>query len=124
LGDAAVRQRLQSICAELSNTKGGSEIAQILLSLATSVAKKPSKKASRFVATQVIHNVTYLYRLIRPYKKSAAVDTAETQFSQEIDADYLRSQIKGDQRFEHMIVGASQRYISRRHEIANKAYGK
>jgi UDP-N-acetylglucosamine:LPS N-acetylglucosamine transferase len=124
LGDAAVRQRLQSTCAELSNTKGGSEIAQILLSLATSIAKKPSKKASRFVATQVIHNVTYLYRLIRPYKKSAAVDTAETQFSQEIDADYLRSQIKGDQRFEHMIVGASQRYISRRHEIANKAYGK
>jgi UDP-N-acetylglucosamine:LPS N-acetylglucosamine transferase len=124
LGDAAVRQRLQNKCAELSNTKGGSEIAQILLSLATSVTKKPSKKASRFVATQVIHKVTYLYRLVRPYKKSATVDKAETQFSQEIDADYLRSQIKGDQRFEHMIVGASESYISRRHEIANKAYGK
>jgi len=123
LGDAAVRQRLQSKCAELSNTQGGSEIAQILLSLATSVKKKPSKKASRFVATQVIHKVTYLYRLIRPYKKSATVDNAETQFSQEINADYLREHIKGSQRFEHMIVGASQRYISRRHEIANKAYG-
>ena len=123
LGDAAVRQRLQSKCAELSNTQGGSEIAQILLSLATSVKKKPSKKASRFVATQVIHKVTYLYRLIRPYKKSATVDGAETQFSQEINADYLREHIKGSQRFEHMIVGASQRYISRRHEIANKAYG-
>ena len=124
LGDAAVRQRLQSKCAELSNTQGGSEIAQILLSLATSVKKKPSKKASRFVATQLIHKVTYLYRLIRPYKKSATVDSAETQFSQEINADYLREHIKGSQRFEHMIVGASQRYISRRHEIASKAYGK
>jgi len=123
LGDAAVRQRLQSKCAELSNTQGGSEIAQILLSLATSVKKKPSKKASRFVATQVIHKVTYLYRLIRPYKQSATVVSAEIQFSQEINADYLREHIKGSQRFEHMIVGASQRYISRRHEIANKAYG-
>ena len=123
LGDAAVRQRLQSKCAELSNTQGGSEIAQILLSLATSVKKKPSKKASRFVATQLIHKVTYLYRLIRPYKQSATVVSAEIQFSQEINADYLREHIKGSQRFEHMIVGASQRYISRRHEIANKAYG-
>jgi UDP-N-acetylglucosamine:LPS N-acetylglucosamine transferase len=123
LADAAVRQRLQSKCAELSNTQGGSEIAQILLSLATSVKKKPSKKASRFVATQLIHKVTYLYRLIRPYKQSATVDSADTQFSQEIDADYLRAHIKGSQRFEHMIIEASQSYIARRHEIASKAYG-
>ena len=120
--DPAVRQRMQSKCAELSNTKGGSEIAQILLNLVTSTKKKPSKKASRFVATQVIHKVTYLYRLIRPYKKSATDESAETQFSQEIDANYLRTHIKGDQRFEHVIVGASESYISRRHEIASKAY--
>ena len=120
--DPAVRQRMQSKCAELSNTQGGSEIAQILLNLVTSAKKKPSKKVSRFVATQVIHKVTYLYRLIRPYKKSATVESAETQFSQEIDANYLRTHIKGDQRFEHVIVGASESYISRRHEIASKAY--
>ena len=122
LSDAALRQSLQSKCAELSNTKGGSEIAQILLKLATSSTKKPRKKVSRFAATQVIHKVTYLYRLIRPYKKNATVDSAETQFSQEIAVEYLRTQIKGDQRFEHVIVDASQRYISRRHEIASKAY--
>jgi UDP-N-acetylglucosamine:LPS N-acetylglucosamine transferase len=124
LSDAALRQSLQNKCAELSNTAGGSEIAQILLALTTSSTKKPSKKVSRFVATQVIHKVTYLYRLIRPYKKSATVNSAETQFSQEIAAEYLRTHIKGDQRFEHVIVGASQSYIARRHEIANKAYGK
>jgi hypothetical protein len=122
LSDAALRQSLQNKCAELSNTAGGSEIAQILLALTTSSTKKPSKKVSRFVATQVIHKVTYLYRLIRPYKKSATVNAAETQFSQEIAAEYLRTHIKGDQRFEHVIVGASQSYIARRHEIANKAY--
>jgi hypothetical protein len=124
LSDAAIRQRLQSKCAELSNTQGGSEIAKILLSLAISTEKKPSKRVSRFVVTQVIHKVTYLYRLIRPYKKSATVDSGATLFSQEIKADYLRTHIKGSQRFEHMIVEGSQSYIARRHEIASKAYGK
>jgi UDP-N-acetylglucosamine:LPS N-acetylglucosamine transferase len=124
LSDSDVRQRLQSKCAELSNTQGGREIAQFLLSLAKSTEKKPSKKVSRFVATQVIHKVTYLYRLIRPYKKGATVDSGATLFSQEIDADYLRTHIKGSQRFEHMIVEGSESYIARRHEIANKAYGK
>jgi hypothetical protein len=124
LSDSAVRQRLHSKCEELSNTKGGHEIAQILVALATSTQKSSSKRVSRFLATQLIHKVTYLYRLIRPYKKSAAVDGVQTLFSQEIDAEYLRSHIKGDQRFEQMIVGASESYISRRHEIASKAYGK
>ena len=124
LSDSTVRQRLHSKCAELSNTKGGSEIAQILLSLATSAKKRPGKKVSRFMATQLIHKITYLYRLIRPYKKNSTVENKPALFSQEIDADYLRSHIKGNQRFEQMIVGASESYISRRHEIASKAYGK
>jgi hypothetical protein len=123
LSDATVRESLQSKCAELSNTQGGKEIAQILLSLATSTEKKPSQRVSRFVATQVIHKVTYIYRLIRPYTKSASVNRKETLYSQEIDAEYLRTHIKGDQQFEHMIAGASTSYISRRHEIASKAYG-
>ena len=122
LSDAAVRQSLRDKCAELSNTNGGSEIAQILLSLATSAKKRPSKRVSRFVATETIHKITYLYRLIRPYKKSATVDQGATLFSQEINADYLREHIKGNQRFEHMIVEGSQSYIARRHEIARKAY--
>jgi len=122
LSDAAVRQSLHDKCAELSNTNGGSEIAQILLSLATSAKKRPSKGVSRFVATETIHKITYLYRLIRPYKKSATVDQGATLFSQEINADYLREHIKGNQRFEHMIVEGSQSYIARRHEIARKAY--
>ena len=124
LCDAAVRESLSKKCAELSNTSGGAQIAQILLSLATSAKKKPSKKISRFVATELIHKVTYLYRLIRPYKKNAAVEHKPALFSQEIDPEYLRTQIKGNQRFEQMIVGSSESYISRRHEIASKAYGK
>ena len=124
LCDAAVRESLSKKCAELSDTSGGAQIAQILLSLATSAKKKPSKKISQFVATELIHKVTYLYRFIRPYKKNAAVEDKPALFTQEIDPEYLRTQIKGNQRFEQMIVGSSESYISRRHEIASKAYGK
>ena len=123
LSDADIRQGLQNKCAELSNTGGGGEIAQILLALATSTKKKPSKKISRFLATELIHKVTYLYRLIRPYKKNSNVEDKSALFSEEIIADYLRTHIRGDQRFEHLIVGASESYISLRHEIARKAYG-
>ena len=122
LNDAGVRESLRKKCSELADTTGGAQIAQILLSLATSTTRKPSKKVSRFLATQAIHTITYLYRLIRPYQKSATVISAEPLYSQEIAADYLHTKIKGDQRFEHMIAGASQGYISRRHEIASKAY--
>jgi len=124
LCDAAVRESLSKKCAELSDTSGRAQIAQILLSLATSAKKKPSKKFSRFIATELIHKVTYLYRLIRPYKKNSAVEDKPALFSQEIDPEYLRTQIKGNQRFEQVIVGSSESYISRRHEIASKAYGK
>ena len=122
LNDAGVRESLRKKCSELADTTGGAQIAQILLSLATSTTRKPSKKVSRFLATHAIHTITYLYRLIRPYQKSATVISAEPLYSQEIAADYLHTKIKGDQRFEHMIAGASQGYISRRHEIASKAY--
>jgi UDP-N-acetylglucosamine:LPS N-acetylglucosamine transferase len=124
LSDTDIRRGLQNKCAELSNTGGGGEIAQILLALATSTKKKPSKKISRFLATELIHKVTYLYRLIRPYKKNSNVEDKSALFSEEISADYLRTHIKGDQRFEHLIAGASQSYISRRHEIVRKAYGR
>jgi UDP-N-acetylglucosamine:LPS N-acetylglucosamine transferase len=124
LRDPSLRQSLQDRCAELSNSHGASEIAQILANLANTRKRKPSKRVSRFIATQVIHKVTYIYRLVRPYQKSPSLGEEQILFSQETDAEYLRTHIKSDQRFEHMIVGASQNYISRRHEIASKAYGK
>jgi hypothetical protein len=43
-------------------------------------------------------------------------------FSQETNAEYLRPHIAGSQRFEHLIQGASKKYIDARHQIANKAY--
>ena len=122
LSDDSVRNNLRSKCAELSDTNGGKQIAEILINLANSATKKPSKRITRFVATQAIHKATYLFRLIRPYKKIAILEDKSILFSQEISAEYLRTHIKGNQRFEHLIDGASKNYVSARHEIASKAY--
>jgi UDP-N-acetylglucosamine:LPS N-acetylglucosamine transferase len=122
LSDDSVRNTLRSKCAELSDTNGGKQIAEILLNLANSVTKKPSKTITRFVATQAIHKATYLFRLIRPYKKIATLEDKSILFSHEISAEYLRTHIKGNQRFEHLIDGASKNYVSARHQIASKAY--
>ena len=124
LSDPVTRKHLQSKCAELTNTSGGSEIAALLVAIATSGKKQPKKRALRFLATQVIHKLTYLYRVVRPYKKNSTVSDKPALFSQEISAEFLRTQIKGDQRFEHLVAGASESYIKRRHEIADQAYGK
>ena len=41
----------------------------------------------------------------------------------QVTAKELHPLIKGDERFEHLIEGASEAYIARRREIAEKAYG-
>ena len=64
LADAAVRQSLQSKCTELSNTEGGNEIAQILLSLATSAKKKSSNSNVKKSISLVKH--TEIFHLSHP----------------------------------------------------------
>lgn len=125
LQDFDTRTALADKCAALKNTSGGREIAEILISLARTKKKTmPFTQLLRFVATQGIHKATYIYRLIRPYKKSQPVSELETIFSNETKADFLRTHIKGNQRFEHMIAGASPAYQERRHEISRVAYDK
>ena len=125
LQDLAIRTELSEKCGDLSDTSGGAEIAQLLLDLAAQGKKSTWRtQVIRFLATQAIHKTTYLYRLVRPQSKSAAVDNQDALFSSEIDAEFLRTHIRGNQRFEHMIAGASKVYVDRRHEIARDAYGK
>jgi hypothetical protein len=125
LQDAHVRTALAEKCAALKNTSGGREIADLLISLATTKTRsKHSKQALRMIATQGIHKVTYMYRLIRPYKKAIPISESETLFSRETGAEFLRTHIKGNQRFEHMIASASPAYQKRRREISRAAYGK
>lgn len=125
LQDLNTRTALADKCAALKNTSGGIEIAEILISLAATKTKtKPFTQLLRLVATQGIHKVTYIYRLIRPYKKSQPVSESETIFSNETKAEFLHTHIKGNQRFEHMIAGASPVYQERRRQISRAAYDK
>ena len=125
LQDVNVRTVLADKCAALKDTSGGREIADLLISLAaTKKGSHLSKQVLRLIATQGIHKVTYIYRLIRPYKKGLPISEMETLFSTETDADFLHSHIKGNQRFEHLIVSASPAYQERRREISRAAYGK
>jgi UDP-N-acetylglucosamine:LPS N-acetylglucosamine transferase len=125
LQDLNIRAVLSNKCAALEDTSGGREIAELLITLATT--KKEAKRSTqllRLIATQGIHKATYIYRLIRPYKKSQPISDSETVFSNETSADFLRTHIKGNQRFEHMIAGASPAYQERRRQISRAAYGK
>ena len=125
LQDLHTRTALADKCADLKDTSGGREIAELLISLATAKKKsKPLTQLLRLVATQGIHKLTYIYRLIRPYKKGLPISESETIFSSEIDAAFLRTHIKGNQRFEHMVAGASPAYQERRRQISRAAYGK
>jgi UDP-N-acetylglucosamine:LPS N-acetylglucosamine transferase len=125
LQDLHTRTALADKCADLKDTSGGKEIAELLISLATAKKKsKPLTQLLRLVATQGIHKLTYIYRLIRPYKKGLPISESETIFSSEIDAAFLRTHIKGNQRFEHMVAGASPAYQERRRQISRAAYGK
>ena len=125
LQDLHTRTALADKCAALKDTSGGREIADLLISLATVKKKsKPLTQMLRLVATQGIHKVTYIYRLIRPYKKGLPISESETIFSDETNPEFLRTHIKGNQRFEHMIAGASPVYQERRRQISRAAYGK
>jgi UDP:flavonoid glycosyltransferase YjiC (YdhE family) len=125
LQDDALRSKLAKKCKELSDLDGAKEIARVLLSTSgDELATRNITRVFRFFAIQFIHKATIIYRILKPHQKEKSVGNGKPVFSSETDADYLRTHIKGEQRFEHMIVGASQSYIARRHEIASKAYGK
>jgi UDP-N-acetylglucosamine:LPS N-acetylglucosamine transferase len=125
LQDFNIRAALSNKCAALKDTSGGREIAELLIILATTQKEaKPLTQLLRLIATQGIHKATYIYRLLRPYKKSQPISESETVFSNETSADFLRTHIKGNQRFEHMITGASPAYQERRRQISRAAYGK
>jgi UDP-N-acetylglucosamine:LPS N-acetylglucosamine transferase len=119
------RTALASKCAALKDTSGGTQVADLLVSLAGK-NQRPRflTQVLRLIVTQGIHKATYVYRLIRPYKKALPLSDSKTIFSTETNADFLRSHIKANQRFEHLIAEASPAYQKRRNEISRATYGK
>jgi UDP-N-acetylglucosamine:LPS N-acetylglucosamine transferase len=137
LQDPEVRARLAAKCAELPDTTGGEEIAKILFDLATrEEPKRPSWITYRRLKTQDhinrgkrhlvylgLRKVGLLYRWINPHIIVNVVKQEPPVWGSQTTAKELHPLIRGDQRFEHLISGASDKYIARRREIAEKAYG-
>lgn len=138
LQDPIIRERLAKKCKELPAADGGTEIARILLDLATkSRVTKPSRltysrlivqdhvnRGLRHLANLVLRRLALLYRFLHPHIVVEIIKDIEPIFGNQTDAAQLRELIKGEARFEHLITGASESYMMKRIEIAQKAYGE
>lgn len=138
LQDPKVRQELSAKCADLPDTTGGQEIANMLYQLATSQNAARSKtftftrlmmqdhinRGLRHVANLGLRRVALVYRFLNPHIKVQEIDQAPPVFGDQIISTELAPLIKSSTRFEHLISGASDKYRRRREEIAFAAYGK
>ena len=138
LQNAEVRERLSAKCAELPDTTGGAEIAKILYDLAT--AKEPIRpsritylrltvqehinRGLRHVAYLGLRRLGLVYRFLHPHIVVQVTRQEPPVWGSQNTAKELHPLIKGEQRFEHLITGASDAYIARRKEIAEAAYGE
>jgi predicted glycosyltransferase len=136
LQDPQVRASLTAKCAELAEVSGSSEIAQIFLKLiADQSAIKPGSltyrrlmlqehinRGMRHIAYIGLRRIALIYRKFRPHPDAAKMAKVAPIFSQATTSAELRDLVKGEVRFEHMIVGASDAYKKRREEIAYTAY--
>lgn len=138
LQDADVRQKLSAKCAELPDTTGGEEIAKILYQLAVReepvrpsrltfyrlMAQDHINRGMRHVAYMGLRRMGLLYRIFRPHMVLQITRNEPPVWGSQTTAKELHPLIKGEQRFEHTITGASDGYLKRRKEIAEAAYGE
>jgi UDP-N-acetylglucosamine:LPS N-acetylglucosamine transferase len=137
LQDPEVRAKLAAKCAELPDTTGGEEIAKILFDLATrEEPKRPSwftynrlkvqehiNRGKRHLVYMGLRRLGLVYRMINPHIVVNVVKQDPPVWGSQTTAAELHPLIKGAARFEHLITDASDSYIARRKEIAEKAYG-
>ena len=138
LQDPKVRQELSAKCADLPDTTGGQEIAEMLYQLAITQNSAGSKNLTftrlimqdhinrglRHVANLGLRRLALIYRFLHPHIKVQEIDIAPPVFGDQVVSSELAPLIKSSTRFEHMISGASDGYRKRREEIALSAYGK
>ncbi len=138
LQDPEVRARLSAKCAELPNTNGGQEIADILYALATQqtparaktltfnrlMAQDHINRGLRHVANMGLRRLALVYRFLHPHIVVEVVKLDPPIFSDTSDVEELRGLLKSGARFEHLISGASSHYRARREAIASTAYGE
>ena len=137
LQDPQVRAALSAKCAELAQTTGGQEIADILYALATEQAPARAKtftfirlmaqdhinRGLRHVANLGLRRVALVYRFLNPHIVVQVTKQEPPVFGDSTDSAELHKSIKSASRFEHLITGASPAYVAKRKEIAKTAYG-
>ena len=137
LQDPKIRAELSAKCAELPNTTGGQEIADILFALATAQAPARAKtftfyrlmaqdhinRGLRHVANLGLRRVALVYRFLNPHIVVQVTKQEPPVFGDSIVPAELHTLIKASTRFEHLITGASPAYRAKREEIAKTAYG-
>ena len=138
LQDPLVRAQLSAQCAQLPNTTGGAEIAEILCKLAITEKSTHAKdltfkrlmlqdhfnRGLRHVANLGIRRLALVYRHFYPHKNREVVKESPPVFGDSTESEKLRELITSSNRFEHLISGSSPAYLIRRKEIAQEAYGK
>jgi hypothetical protein len=72
----------------------------------------------------LLQGLTLVYRWFKPHKDVQVMHANDVKVYETDKADELRKLIKSGNPFEHLIIGASESYKSRRIEIASKAYLK
>ena len=138
LQDPEIRARLSDKCEQLPEPTGGVEIAKILYELA--IAKEPIRpsratylhltiqehinRGMRHVAYLGLRRAGLIYRALHPHIVVQVTRQEPPVWGDQNTAKELHALIKGEQRFEHLITGASQKYKSRRAQIAEAAYGE
>ena len=137
LQDPLVRAQLSAQCANLPDTTGGAEIAEILCKLAIAEKSTHAKdltfkrlmlqdhfnRGLRHVANLGIRRLALVYRHLYPHKILEVVKQTQPIFDDSTKPEELRELIKSSNRFEHLISGSSAAYLIRRKEIAQEAYG-
>jgi hypothetical protein len=78
----------------------------------------------RHVAYLGLRRLALVYRKLRPHTIVQTTREEPPIWGDQSTAKDLHPLIKGNQRFEHLITGASENYKKRRAEIAEKAYGE
>ena len=71
-----------------------------------------------------LRRVALIYRFLHPHLVVQKIKEEAPIWGSQNTAQELHPLIKGEQRFEHLITGASDAYIKRRKEIAEAAYGE
>jgi hypothetical protein len=138
LQDPIVRAQLSAQCANLPDTTGGAEIAEILYKLAITEKSVRSKdltfkrlmlqdhfnRGLRHVANLGIRRLALVYRHFYPHKNREVVKESPPVFGDSTKPEELRELITSSNRFEHLISSSSPAYLIRRKEIAAEAYGR